>query len=176
MHSKIFKSLFEIILCTVFGVLMYISDIAMELLPNIHLLAMFIVTFTVVFRFKALISIYVYVFITGLTAGFSLWWVPYTYVWTVLWAVVMLLPQFKSPRVAIPVYMATCALHGILFGVLYAPAQALMFGLDFKGIVTWIIAGLPFDVIHSISNFFAGLLVYPLSIVLKKILSNVSKP
>lgn len=175
MHSKIFKSLFEIILCTVFGVLMYISDIAMELLPNIHLLAMFIVTFTVVFRFKALISIYVYVFITGLTAGFSLWWVPYTYVWTVLWLIVMILPKFKSSNVAIPVYMITCALHGILFGVLYAPAQAIMFGLDFKGMVTWIIAGFPFDVVHGISNFFVAILIYPLIWILSKMLNSLPR-
>ncbi len=175
MYSKLFKSLFEIILCTVFGVLMYISDIIMELLPNIHLLAMFIVTFTVVFRSRALISVYVYVFITGLTSGFALWWIPYLYVWTVLWVVAMLLPKRMSARPAIPVYMAVCALHGILFGVLYAPGQALLFGLDFKGMITWIIAGFPFDVVHGVSNLLAGSLVYPLCLCLKRMLKAVYK-
>lgn len=153
-----------------FGTLMFISDLAMELLPNIHLIATFTVTFTVVYRIKALIPLYVYVFLTGLYSGFAPWWVPYLYVWTVLWAVAMLLPRMKNPFLAATVYMAVCGLHGILFGVLYAPAQVLMFfGGDWSKIWPWILAGLPFDVTHCIGNIFAGILVLPLTKVLMKL-------
>ena len=58
--------------------------------------------------------------------------------------------------------MVLCALHGFLFGILYAPAQAIMFGLNFEGTIAWIAAGLPFDLIHGISNFFCGALIVPL--------------
>lgn len=151
------------------GTLMYGSKLLMEVLPNIHLLGMFIVTFTVVYRRKALIPIYVFVFLTGLFAGFSPWWVPYLYIWTVLWGIVMLLPKNMPKKVAVPVYMVTCALHGFLFGTLYAPAQALLFGLDWKGMIAWIVAGLPWDAVQGVSNFFAGALVVPLAALLKKI-------
>ena len=67
------------------------------------------------------------------------------------------------------VYTIVCALHGLLYGTIYAPAQALMFGLSFKGMIAWIAAGLPFDVIHGISNFAVGLLILPLSKVLRKL-------
>ena len=53
------------------------------------------------------------------------------------------------------------AAHGFLYGVLYAPAQAILFGLDFHGMLAWIAAGLPFDLIHGISNFGFGALVVP---------------
>ena len=74
----------------------------------------------------------------------------------------MLLPT-RMPKPVRPfVYMSVCALHGLLFGTLYAPAQAILFGLDFKGMVSWIIAGLPWDFLHGVSNFFCGILIMPI--------------
>ena len=81
----------------------------------------------------------------------------------------MLLPKNMSKKTAVPVYAFVCALHGLFFGTLYAPAQALMFHLDFKAMIAWIIAGLPFDAIHAVGNLASGLLIVPLAEVLKKI-------
>lgn len=157
------------VLFAMFGTLMFCSKILMEAFPNIHLLGMFTMTFTVVFRKKALIPIYIYVFMNGLYAGFSMWWVPYLYVWTVLWGVTMLLPKRMSDRVKCVVYPLVCGLHGLLFGVLYAPTQALFFGFDFKQTLTWVLAGAPFDITHAIGNLLAGVLVLPMSRLLEKL-------
>lgn len=157
----------EIAVFGMLGGVMYVSKMIMELLPNVHLLGVFIVAFTVVYRQKALYIIYTYVFLNGIFSGFAAWWIPYLYVWTVLWGAVMLLPR-RLPRKAEPfVYMAVCALHGFLFGTLYAPAQAILFGLSFQGMVAWIIAGLPWDCMHGISNFFCGILIMPLIYALR---------
>ena len=150
------------------GTVMYLSKLVLEFLPNVHLLAVLTTVYTICFRKKALYPIYIYVFLNGLFSGFNLWWLPYIYIWTILWGVVMLLPKDMKPAVAVPVYMAVCAMHGFLFGTLYAPAQALMFGLDFKGMIAWIIAGIPYDLIHGISNLCVSVLVLPLSKALKK--------
>ena len=91
------------------------------------------------------------------------------YIWTVLWAFTMLIPKFKSKSLTAAVYIIVCGLHGFLFGTLYAPAQALLFGLDFKGTIAWIIAGFPFDIIHGVCNLLLGTLIYPLTLVLEKI-------
>ena len=91
--SKSFTVIRETALFAMFGALMFISKLILEALPNVHMIAMFIVAFTVVYRVKALIPIYVFVFLTGIYGGFNLWWVPYLYIWTVLWAAVMLLPR-----------------------------------------------------------------------------------
>lgn len=158
----------EIALFGMLGALMYASKIALEILPNVHLLAVFIMAETVVYRQKALYPIYTFVFITGLLNGFSIWWWPYLYIWTVLWGAGMLLPKEMPKKAAPVVYMTVCALHGFLYGTLYSPYQALMFHLDFKGMVSWIIAGLPYDAIHGVSNFFCALLVVPLISVMKQ--------
>lgn len=144
------------------GALMYASKVIMEFLPNVHLLGVFVISYTVVYRKKALYPIYIYVFLNGLFSGFAVWWIPYLYIWTVLWGAVMLLPENIPSKIKPLVYMLLCAAHGFLFGTLYAPAQAILFGLDFKGMIAWIVAGLPWDCIHGISNFFCGMLIVPI--------------
>ena len=155
------------------GTLMFISKILMEFLPNIHLLGMLIMVYTIVFRKKALIPIYLYVFLNGIFAGFSPWWIPYLYIWAILWGITMLLPRNMPKKVAYVVYPIICALHGILFGTLYAPVQAILYGFDFKQTIVWIIGGLTFDILHCIGNLCAGLLVLPLSEVLKRITKSM---
>ncbi len=150
------------------GALMYASKFIMEVLPNIHLVGVFIVALTVTYRKKALYPIYIFVLLNGLLSGFSTWWVPYLYIWTILWGVVMLLPRSIPKKIKPVVYAILCALHGLLFGVLYAPFQAIVFGLDFKGTIAWIVAGLPYDAIHGVSNFICGLLlIVPLTSIFK---------
>ena len=172
--NRYMHQIWEICIFAMLGSLMFCSKIIMELLPNIHLLGMFTMVYTLVFRGKALIPIYIYVFINGLYAGFATWWIPYLYLWTVLWAVTMLLPRHIPRKVACVLYPVVCCLHGLAFGTLYAPVQALLFGLNFKQMLAWILAGLPWDVVHAIGNFFAGLLVVPLSDLLKKIVKKTA--
>ena len=152
----------EVILFGLLGAMMFSSKLIMEVLPNIHLIALFVVTLTVVFRQKALYPIYVFVFITGLYAGFAPWWVPYLYIWTVLWGVVMLLPRKMPLWLAPAVYAIVSACHGFLYGVLYAPAQAFFFKYDLQMTITWIISGVPFDFLHAFGNLAACTLTYPL--------------
>ena len=148
---------------------MFCSKLIMELLPNIHLLGMLTMVYTIVFRAKALFPIYIYVMLNGLYAGFNLWWMPYLYIWTILWAITMLLPQKMPKKIACFIYPALCGLHGFAFGILYSPAQALMFGLNFEQMLAWIVAGFPFDFLHGIGNIAAGLLILPLSDLIKKL-------
>lgn len=149
--------------------IMLISKLLLEAIPNFHLLAVFTVAMTVVYRQKALYPIYLYVFLQGIVGGFGLWWIPHLYLWTVLWAATMLLPRNMKKATQIVVYTAVCALHGLLYGTLYAPAQAILFGLDFKGMIAWIIAGIPFDLIHAAHNLILGaVLIVPIILVLSK--------
>lgn len=144
------------------GALMFALKLAMEVLPNIHLVGVIIVAITVVYRAKALYPIYLFVFLFGLYYGFSTWWIPYLYIWTVLWLFVMLLPKDMPARIAPFVYMLVCSLHGFWYGVLYAPVQALLFGYNFEQTLLWISTGMTFDIIHGISNFFCGILIVPI--------------
>ncbi len=159
---------FEIALFPILAGIMLISKVMLEFLPNIHMLGMLIMVYTVTFREKALIPIYLFVFIYGIIWGFNIWWIPYLYIWTVLWGVTMLIPKNLPLKFRVPIYTVVCALHGLFYGTLYAPFQAIAFGLNFKGTLAWILAGLPFDIMHCAGNFVFGLFIVPLSDVLKK--------
>ena len=164
-----YKRIRDTVVFSMLGALMFTSKILMEALPNIHLVGVMIVALTVVYRARALYAIYTFVFLTGLYGGFSLWWIPYLYVWTVLWGVTMLLPRRMPPKVAPVVYSAVCAAHGFLFGTLYAPAQALMYGLDLAGMIGWIVAGLYADLLHGIGNLAVSVLIVPLIQLIRRV-------
>lgn len=171
-RAKPFLTPFELVLFAALGALMYCSKILMEWAPNIHLLGMFTMTYTIAFRAKGLIPIYVFVFLNGFFSGFAMWWIPYLYIWTVLWAVTMLLPKKMPNKAAVIIYPIICALHGLSFGTLYAPAQALLFGFSLEQTLAWIAAGFPWDITHAIGNFAAGFLILPLTNLIKKLKSK----
>lgn len=178
MHASSKKrglTVYELVLFAMLGMVMFVSKIVMEFLPNIHLLGMLTMVYTLTFRAKALIPIYIYVFVNGLYAGFAVWWVPYLYVWTILWAVTMLLPRRMPRWLCYIVYPLVCGLHGLAFGVLYAPAQALFFHLSWDMTVAWVLAGLPFDTIHAAGNVLAGLLIVPLAELLQKLSRTIQR-
>lgn len=171
-HSIIFAML---------GAILFVGKLAFEALPNIHMVGMLIVTYTVVYRKYALIPIYVFVLLSGLFYGFAQWWLAYLYIWAVLWGMVMLLPQ-HTPRflrkvlpqsavriLQVGMYCGVCALHGLLYGTLYAPLWALIAHLSFRGMLLWIAAGLPADLLHCAGNLAMGALILPLALLLRRL-------
>lgn len=159
----------EIAVFALLGAVMIVSKKLMESLPNIHILGTLIVAITLVYRKKALYPLYIYVLLDGLFSGFALWWLPYLYVWTVLWGMTMLLPKKMPGKIAPVVYCVVCSLHGFLFGTLYAPANALLYGLGFRDMIAWIVSGFPFDCIHGISNACCGIFIVPLAGLLRRL-------
>ena len=165
----------ETVVFAMLGSLMLLSKLVMELLPNVHLLGVLTMVYTVTFRRRALIPIYVYVFLNGVIAGFNLWWLPYLYIWTLLWGATMLIPQRLPKRVRTFIYPVVCSLHGFLFGILYAPVGAFTFGFGLEGMWAWIAAGSVFDIIHGCSNLVLGFLVLPLSELLSRLVRRYGR-
>lgn len=162
-------SIKEMVIFSMLGAIMYISKELMAFLPNIHILGLLIMVYTLTYRGKALIPIYVFVLLEGLFAGFAVWWIPYLYIWTVLWGVTMLLPQKMPNKIAVPVYMIVCSLHGLSYGTLYSPVWALWMGFNLETTISWIVTGFPWDIIQALGNLAFGTLIVPLTKLLKKL-------
>ena len=159
----------EIIIFGMLGALIFVSKLITEALPNIHLIGVMITSFSAVYKKKAIYPIYVFVLLSGIFYGFANWWLPYIYIWLPLWIGILLVPEKISEKKKYVIYIIICSLHGFLYGTLYAPAQAIMFGLTFKETLAWIGAGLLFDCIHGVSNLICGLLIPPIVKVMKKL-------
>ena len=172
------SKLADLVLFTMFGVIIFVSDIALEFLPNIHGVALTITVITLVYRARAMYSVLIYLILTALssfimTGGyFVFWWVPYIYIFPILWALVMLIPKKASLKSKTILSAVICGFHGLVFGILYSPFWAVMFGLNFEATVTSVIAGFPADILHMCANIAMSTLVYPLYKVLTKLEDN----
>ena len=163
-------SIREITVFAMLSAVMFVSKVVMEGIPNVHLLGIFVVAFTLAYRAKALFPIYGYVLVNGIWEGFSPFgWLPELYLWLILWAAVMLLPKKMPTCIAPVIYMLVSGLHGLCFGLLYAPVYALFAGMGWDRVWLWVAAGLPFDIIHGIGNFVLGILIIPIAALLKKL-------
>lgn len=148
--------------------MMFASKVALEALPNVHMLGMFTMLFTVVYRSRALIPIYLYALILLLYYGFAPWCVIHLYVWTVLWALTMLIPRRLPGKVLSALYPTICALHGLMYGALCALTQVPIYYRTFSlpTLISYIAYGFRFDLIHAAGNLAFGFLILPLSHVL----------
>lgn len=98
MKNQKYQQLVDLVVFALLGVIMFVSKYLTEAIPNVHFIGMLTMTYTIVYRRKALVPIYVFVLLIGIFNGFNLWWIPYLYIWTVLWAVTMLLPKNMSKK------------------------------------------------------------------------------
>ena len=168
--------LFHIILFPMLAVIQLASKLALEALPNVELVSALTMVYTLVYRKYALIPILLFCFLEGLITGFGLWWIPYLYLWPILWGVTMLLPKHMPAWLQVPVYAAVCGLFGLAYGSLYAPFQCYAFlGGDWKRTLTWIQIGLPWDINHAIGNLALGTLILPLTELLRRLEAEIAK-
>jgi len=160
----------EMTIYSMLGTVVFSLQVVMEVFPNIHLTGMFVILYTSVFRKKALIPIYLYVMLLGIRWGFSLSWLPYLYIWLPLWGMTMLVPSHCNLKIRLFAYPLIGALHGFGFGLMYAPAQAFLFGFHWTQTLAWIAKGFPWDVIHGIGNLVICNLVVPFSALFLRLL------
>ena len=101
-----------------------------------------------------MIAVFAFVGIEFLIWGFGIWSICYLYVWPVLVAVTMLTRKKNSYIL----YCVESGVFGITFGALCAVTTLFIMGP--AGALGWWIAGIPFDLIHGISNFLVCLVLY----------------
>ena len=160
----------HVMIFAMLGAIQFGSKQALEFLPNVELVSCLTMVYTLVYRRWALIPIFLFIAMEGALWGFSTWWLPYLYLWPVLWGVTMLLPKRMPPWLQAPVYAVVCGLFGLAYGTLYAPFQCYAFlNGDWNRTLTWIAVGFPWDVIHGAGNLAMGLLIVPLTTLLRSL-------
>ena len=175
MASKPKLDLRHLVIFAMLGALMFGSKQALEFLPNIELVSTLTMVYTLVYRRQALIPISLFILLEGALWGFGTWWIPYLYLWPVLWGVTMLLLRLMPVNIQVPVYAGVCALFGLAYGTLYAPFQCYAFlGGDWRRTLTWIAAGFPWDVVHAVGNLALGMLIVPLTALLGRLEERIS--
>ncbi len=146
--------LYTIAVMGLLGAVLVAAQVGLAFLPNIELVSLLILLYTLVYKKKVFYIIYLFVLIEGFWYGFGMWWLNYLYVWSV-WAVVVLLMQ-KNRSVII--WSVACGMFGLSFGALCSVPYFLAGGIG-GGLAYWT-AGIPFDILHCIGNAAATFLLF----------------
>ena len=155
--------LFQVLILTLLGVLMYVTQVILAPLPNIETVSLLIIITTSVFGVKALCSVYIFVICELFTYGLHIWSINYLYVWTILCLAVLLTKKVENPLF----FALLSAIFGLLFGTFCSIPYFITGG--FAGGIGYIIQGFVYDLLHCVGNFFITLLLFsPLKNVLEK--------
>ena len=151
----------EIVIFGLFAAMMIIGKEILAFLPNIEIVSLFIIVLTLAYGLKALIPVYIFVLAEGLLYGFGLWFWGYLYIWAILVLAVFALRKYDS----LILWTALSGIFGLLFGTLGSIPHFFISGIG--GGTAYIIAGLSFDITHSIGNIVITLALF---VPLKKLI------
>ena len=154
----------ELVLLSLLAALLLSGQVALAFLPNIEVVSILIIIYTLFFKKKTLYVIYLFALLEGLIYGFGTWWIMYLYVWTILWGITMLMQKEKSPFI----WAFVSGFFGLAFGTLCSVPYFIIGGVS-AGLAS-IVSGLMFDVTHGIGNFVVALVLFrPLHLVFQKV-------
>ncbi len=146
----------ELVRDALLAALLLVIQISLAWIPNVELVSLLLILYTLVYRKHVWIILYVFVVLEGFFYGFGLWWFSYLYVWAILVGFTFLMSKYTVPG---PYGTALLSgIFGLLFGLLCAASYFVTGGLG--AAIAWWIAGIPFDVVHGISNFIITLVLF----------------
>jgi hypothetical protein len=128
--------------------ILYVSKVALEFLPNVELVSLLVILYTLVFGSEAFLIVTVFNLFEFIQWGFGTWWLSYLYVWPFLVLVTLLLK--KAVKEEFLVWSIVSGMFGLLFGGLFAIAYL---PVDRAYALSYWISGLPWDVWHALWNF-----------------------
>ena len=157
----------DIVIIGLLSAILIIVQVTLSFLPNVELVTTLIILYTLLFGRKTLYIISVFILVEGLIYGIGLWWFNYLYIWFVLYGIVRLLRKNRSPLV----WAIVAGCFGFTFGALCSIPYFITGGIP-TGMAYWV-AGIPYDVIHGISNFFIALIAFlPFLYIMKNLKTN----
>lgn len=158
----------DLLILPLMAVILFAVQIALASLPNIEAVSLLIIVYTLVFRKKVYIIIYIFVLLEGLLYGFTTWWLVYLYIWAILAVLTELFRHMES----IWFWAIFSALYGLLFGLMCTPISLFMGGPG--AMLSFWLGGLTFDILHCVGNFAVCLSLFrPAKYILDRLYNNV---
>ena len=160
----------ELVLFGILGAMTFAAKYVMSLLPNIEPVSLMVMLFAVVFGWKWVYPVYLYVMLEILFYGISLWNINYLYIWAVLAVAAMCLRKMDSALG----WAMLSGVFGLAFGALCGIVDIFIGGFGYA--VTKWISGIPFDIAHCVGNFAIALILFgPLRKLMEKMYANMGR-
>lgn len=154
----------DIVLIGMMVAMLEAAKLSLAVIPNVELVSFLIILFTLYFGGKIVYVIGAFVLIEGVMYGFGIWWIMYLYVWPLLALITWLFKKQESMWI----FAVISGVFGLLFGALCSIPYFFVGGWQMA--FSWWIAGIPYDIIHCISNFIICMVLFvPMRRIMKKI-------
>ncbi len=142
------------------------GKMALSFIPNVHIVALLFIVYTVALGTKrSLLIALVFATTEVLLYGFATWVLGYYVIWPSLVLVTAALDKVIETEYG---YAIISGIFGLTFGLFFAVFESLFYGVAY-GVTYWI-RGIPFDIVHGVSNFVMVLVLFkPLVQVLSKL-------
>ena len=142
-----------------------VSKVALDLIPNVEVVTLLFIVYTVFYGKKTILVAIGFTAIECMLKGISVWTLMYLYIWPLLILIVCFADKHKAGHLF---YCVLSGIFGLCFGALCTFPYLFIGGWSMA--FTWWIAGIPYDVIHGVSNFVVCLLLFkPLCTIMKKV-------
>ncbi len=153
----------EIVIFGILTAIVLVGQVAMAFLPNVEIVTLLFLVYTLVLGKKVFYIIYVFALLEGIIYGFGMWWVNYMYVWSVQAIVTLLFRRQTS----VMFWSILSGFYGITFGALCSIPYFFAGGPS-AAFAYWV-SGIPYDLTHCIGNVVVCLVLYkPLRYVLEQ--------
>ncbi len=144
----------ELVVLAFLTAILLVAQVGMAFLPNIELVSLLIIVYTLVYKKKVFYIIYGFVILEGIVYGFGIWWWTYLYIWTILAMLVLLFQKNESTLL----WAVISGSFGLGFGILCSVPYFITGGWA-GGWAYWF-SGIPFDILHCIGNGLVALVLY----------------
>ncbi len=142
---------------------------ALSFVPNVEIVTLLLMVYTIVFGIKvSLLCAFIFSTIEIFIYGFHTWLLGYYLIWPIL----ILISAIMNTKIKTEYgYAVLAGIFGFTFGLFFAVIESLFYGIPY-GISYWI-RGIPFDIVHGVSNFIIVLFLFkPLINLLQKQKNN----
>ena len=149
-----------------------VCKVASAWIPNVELTSFWLIMFTLYFGWKVVYVVPVFIILEGFMYGINLWWIMYLYAWPLLCILTTMLRKVESAWNLAFLSGAFGLSFGFMCSFPYVVIGSMDGGIQ-NGIRTafaWWIAGIPWDIVHGVSNFIIMLMLYhPIKNVMKRV-------
>lgn len=147
----------KIVVMSLYISITFALQVALKFIPNIELVTFMIGMAGIIYTWKISIPIsIIFVVLEMLIAPFGAWLILYLFIWPLLVLIMMSLRNIIKKHWWL--FGVICGIFGLLFGSVDTVINILLFGKE-AALAYWIV-GIPWDIIHCISNTVIGIILY----------------
>lgn len=164
------KKTWELVTMGLLAAIVFVVQVALGFLPNIELVTLLFIVYTLVLGKRVFLIIYVFVFLEGFFYGFGIWWINYLYVWTIEALITLALRKQTS----VLFWSVMSGIYGFTFGA-WCAIPYFFIGGPSAAFSYWI-SGIPYSVLNCVGNIVICLVLFkPLYKILNMIWKGMDR-